>query len=58
MSMGYDPYDYYDLGEIDQKGSVPTWFGSRSQLEQLINEAHTQWNAGICRPGSKPYQWS
>ncbi|MEP7251102.1 MAG: hypothetical protein ABI683_01945 [Ginsengibacter sp.] len=21
MSMGYDPYDYYDLGKIDQKGS-------------------------------------
>ena len=40
MSMGYDPYDYYDLGDIDQKGSVPTWFGSRSQLELLIHEAH------------------
>lgn len=40
MSMGYDPYDYYDLGEIDQRGSVQTWFGSRSQLEHLINEAH------------------
>src|SRR5215475_5898532 len=23
-SMGYDPYDYYDLGEFDQKGGVPT----------------------------------
>ncbi len=23
-SMGYDPYDYYDLGEFDQKGSIPT----------------------------------
>jgi len=23
-SMGYDPYDYYDLGDIDQKGSVKT----------------------------------
>ena len=22
-SMGYDPYDYYDLGEFDQKGSDP-----------------------------------
>src|SRR5213592_2250612 len=42
MSMGYDPYDYYDLGDIDQKGSKETWFGSRSQLEQLINEAHVQ----------------
>ncbi len=40
MSMGYDPYDYYDLGEINQKGSVPTWFGSRRQLEELIKEAH------------------
>lgn len=40
MSMGYDPYDYYDLGNIDQKGSIPTWFGSRSQLEELIKEVH------------------
>lgn len=40
MSMGYDPYDYYDLGEYDQKGSVETWFGSRSQLEALIKQAH------------------
>lgn len=40
MSMGYDPYDYYDLGEYDQKGSVPTWFGSRADLEALIAEAH------------------
>ena len=40
MSMGYDPYDYYDLGDLNQKGSEPTWFGSRSELEQLIKEAH------------------
>ncbi|MEO8764935.1 MAG: alpha-amylase domain-containing protein [Ginsengibacter sp.] len=40
MSMGYDPYDYYDLGDIDQKGSVPTWFGSRAGLENLIKEIH------------------
>jgi alpha-amylase len=40
MSMGYDPYDYYDLGQIDQKGTVQTWFGSRNELEQLIHEAH------------------
>ena len=42
MSMGYDPYDYYDLGDIDQKGSVPTWFGSRGELEALIKKAHGQ----------------
>ena len=39
-SMGYDPYDYYDLGEFDQKGNVPTWFGTRQELESLIESAH------------------
>ena len=32
MSMGYDPYDFYDLGDIDQKDSIPTWFGSAAAL--------------------------
>ena len=40
MSMGYDPYDYYDLGDIDQKGSVNTWFGSKTELTALIRSAH------------------
>ena len=39
-SMGYDPYDYYDLGEFDQKGGVPTWFGSKADLLDLIESAH------------------
>jgi alpha-amylase len=39
-SMGYDPYDYYDLGEFDQKGSVKTWFGSKDELLALIAAAH------------------
>ncbi len=39
-SMGYDPYDYYDLGEFDQKGGVPTWFGSKAELVELIQSAH------------------
>jgi glycosidase len=34
-SMGYDPYDYYDLGEFDQKGGAPTWFGSKAELLDL-----------------------
>src|SRR5437773_724068 len=38
-SMGYDPYDYYDLGEFDQKGGVATWFGSETELLDLINYA-------------------
>lgn len=41
VSMGYDPYDYFDLGEFDQKGGVKTLFGSRQELQDLIMEAHT-----------------
>src|SRR5204862_847795 len=40
-SMGYDPYDYYDLGEFDQRGGVPTWFGTRRELESVIESAHS-----------------
>ncbi len=38
-SMGYDPYDYYDLGEYDQKGSIPTRFGTKADLITLISSA-------------------
>ncbi len=37
--MGYDPYDYYDLGEYDQKGSTATWFGTRQALDALLTAA-------------------
>ncbi|NTV48092.1 MAG: DUF1939 domain-containing protein [Geobacteraceae bacterium] len=40
MSMGYDVYDYYDLGTHDQKASVKTWFGSEDELRRLIHAAH------------------
>ncbi|HYW35061.1 MAG TPA: alpha-amylase family glycosyl hydrolase [Balneolaceae bacterium] len=36
QSMGYDPYDYYDLGNFHQKGTTETRFGSRKELESLI----------------------
>ncbi len=39
-SMGYDPYDYYDLGDTDQKGSKETWFGSKDDLLTMIRKAH------------------
>ncbi|RNL85665.1 alpha-amylase [Sinomicrobium pectinilyticum] len=39
-SMGYDPFDYFDFGQYDQMGSVETRFGSASELESLVNEAH------------------
>lgn len=31
-SVGYDPYDLFDLGEFDQKGSINTKYGSKAQL--------------------------
>jgi alpha-amylase len=40
-SMGYDIYDYFDLGEFDQKGAQPTWFGTRQDLEALIAVARS-----------------
>lgn len=39
-SMGYDPYDYFDLGDHDQKGGIKTWYGNRAELEALIHKAH------------------
>jgi alpha-amylase len=41
FSMGYDPYDYYDLGEFDQKETLPTWFGTKKELLKLIETAHS-----------------
>ena len=35
-SNGYDPYDYFDLGDFDQKGSVKTLYGNRAELERLV----------------------
>ncbi len=40
QSMGYDPYDYYDLGDFLQKGGKKTWFGNRAELQTLIQSAH------------------
>ena len=37
---GYDPYDYFDLGDFDQKGATKTSFGNRAELENLIKIIH------------------
>lgn len=37
---GYDIYDLYDLGEFDQKGSRPTKWGSKEELQHFVNEAN------------------
>ena len=35
-SMGYDPYDYYDLGQIYQQGSTATRFGTQEELKSSV----------------------
>lgn len=40
FSMGYDPFDHYDLGEKDQKGTVATRFGTKDSLLRLVAVAH------------------
>jgi len=37
---GYDVYDLYDLGEFNQKGSMPTRYGTKSDYLAAINMAH------------------
>lgn len=34
--VGYGVYDVYDLGEFDQKGSVPTKYGTKEEYLQAI----------------------
>ncbi len=38
--QGYGVYDLYDLGEFDQKGTVPTKYGARQELLDAVAEAH------------------
>ncbi len=38
--MGYGIFDHYDLGNYNQKGTVETRFGSRSELENMISVMH------------------
>ena len=56
-SMGYDVYDYFDLGEFDQKGSVPTWFGSKDDLIELIKVAHDNGLQVYADVVLEPQQW-
>jgi alpha-amylase len=37
---GYAVYDLYDLGEFDQKGTVPTRHGSKDEYMQAIDTIH------------------
>ncbi|PCR99677.1 alpha-amylase [Lactococcus fujiensis] len=38
--VGYGTYDLFDLGEFDQKGTVPTKYGTKDDYLELINQLH------------------
>ncbi|MCO5172052.1 MAG: DUF1939 domain-containing protein [Planctomycetes bacterium] len=40
FSSGYDVYDFYDLGSKDQKGTIPTKWGSKENLLKMVSIAH------------------
>lgn len=41
LDMGYGPYDLYDLGSKDQKGTIPTHFGTKDQFLAFVAAAHS-----------------
>lgn len=36
FSSGYDPYDDYDIGSKDQRGTIGTRWGTREQLQRTV----------------------
>jgi alpha-amylase len=40
--VGYGVYDRYDLGEFNQKGTVPTRYGTIGQLQSAVTALHGQ----------------
>lgn len=42
--VGYGVYDMYDLGEFNQKGTIPTKYGTKDEYLQAIDACH---QAGI-----------
>ena len=42
--VGYAVYDLFDLGEFDQKGSVPTKYGTKPELLAVGSRPRLFWN--------------
>ncbi|KAF8951857.1 hypothetical protein BGZ46_003761 [Entomortierella lignicola] len=38
QDVGYGVYDIWDMGEFDQKGSIPTKYGTKEELQEAIEE--------------------
>jgi glycosidase len=40
LSIGYDVFDPFDLGDKDQRGTVRTRYGTKEELQRMVNTAH------------------
>lgn len=40
FSVGYDPFDPFDLGDKDQRGTVRTRYGTKQELLRAVEVAH------------------
>ncbi|HZQ47802.1 MAG TPA: alpha-amylase family glycosyl hydrolase, partial [Verrucomicrobiae bacterium] len=40
FSVGYDLFDPFDLGNLNQNGTVATQYGTEAQLLQMVQTAH------------------
>jgi len=40
FSVGYDQFDAFDLGDKNQAGTIPTKYGTKAQLLQMVQVAH------------------
>ena len=40
FSIGYDQYDPFDLGDVNQAGTTATHWGTKLQLQQVVEIAH------------------
>ena len=55
FSMGYDPFDHYDLGDKDQRGTLATKFGTKDELLRLIAVAHANGLRCLSRHRAQPH---
>jgi len=40
FSVGYDLFDPFDLGDKNQNGTIPTKYGTKAELLQMVETAH------------------
>ena len=40
FSIGYDQFDPFDLGDVNQSGTTATHWGTKAQLQQVVETAH------------------